>query len=66
MTDLKTKIARGEYEIDSRKVAEEIIAKLRIVDRARRRLDESNDTRPGGRFVARLQADVRRAVIADQ
>lgn len=39
MTDLKTKIARGEYEIDSREVAEAIISKLRTVRRVREQIE---------------------------
>ena len=52
MTDLKTKIARGEYEIDSSEVAEAIIAKLRTIDRVRRQMGESRTTRTSGRFTA--------------
>ncbi len=52
MTDLKTRIARGEYEIDSREVAGAIIDKLRIVSRVRTHLDTPRAPRPGGRFDA--------------
>lgn len=41
MDELKSKIARGEYEVESRKVAAEILAKVRIMRRARRLLRES-------------------------
>ncbi|HEX2127773.1 MAG TPA: flagellar biosynthesis anti-sigma factor FlgM [Solirubrobacterales bacterium] len=60
MTDLKTRIARGEYEVDSREVAEAIIGKLRTIDRVRRQLVEPRAARPGGRFAAaaRRRADV--------
>jgi hypothetical protein len=36
--DLKTTIARGEYEVDSSQVADEILAKLAIVGRVRSQL----------------------------
>jgi hypothetical protein len=52
VTDLKTRIARGEYEIDSREVAGAIIDKLRMVSRARRQLDLAHGSRPAGHFDA--------------
>ena len=51
MTDLKTKIARGEYEIDSCEVAEEILAKMRTVTRVRTQLEGPSVRRPRRRFA---------------
>jgi hypothetical protein len=48
VNELRTSIARGEYEADSRLVAEEIVAKLRLVRRARAALGMTAD-RDGSR-----------------
>ena len=48
MSDLKAKIARGEYEIDASEVAEAIITKLRTVRRVRATLDAA-PRRPAAR-----------------
>jgi hypothetical protein len=52
VTDLKTRIARGEYQVDSRAVAEEIIAKMRIVSRVHAQLTEGTSVAsPKRRFA---------------
>ncbi len=65
MTDLKTRIARGEYEIDSREVAEEILTKMRTVNRVRAQLEDQSVRRPSRRFdaFAAWSRDRRRAAI---
>ena len=50
MNDLKTRIARGEYEVDSRAVAEAMIAKLRTVSRVRTQIDNERQPRPSSSF----------------
>ena len=65
MSDLKTKIARGEYEIDSREVAGEIISKMRTVKRVRSKLIERRASRTTGRsdHVSEWSPDRRRAAF---
>jgi hypothetical protein len=52
VTDLKTRIARGEYEVDSREVAQEILTKMRITRRVRALLESKRSVRTSRRFDA--------------
>ena len=63
MSDLKTKIARGEYEIDSREVAEAILAKLRTVRRVRTHLLKPQVETGGRQFAAAWRGERRRATL---
>jgi hypothetical protein len=57
VSDLKRRIARGEYEIDSAKVAEAIITKMRTVRTVRADLagkregGKRSESKRGGRFT---------------
>lgn len=59
MTDLMTTIARGEYEIDSAKVAEEMIAKMRIVNRVRTQLESPRRPARRARDFDRFESWIR-------
>ena len=53
VNDLKTRIARGEYEIDSARVAQAIISKARTIKRVRSQINApQRPARRAGRITA--------------